>query len=312
MRKTMSVLVAMAMGVGVWADAARADDARGVKRGGITLRLASTTPVDGFQAASVDGGRVFVSPKATLSGADVTSALAIEVRGGSEVELTLSRGSAERLAGSLRATGVNRLAVFRGGKLVAVGDVLVDVAVSRATLRGLTTASAEQLVRFVDVRAIPVTASVRMVASQSSIQAGGSITIELYLDGALASLRGFQFSLAVGGGDAGQLTVESGSADSSHGDFVFGTESVLQAVDRDGARLMAALMSGSVSVDRSAYLGTLTFQASADARGTFAIRTISGAGSSVLLDADNMPVAFDMPEPVMVTVGDVRVTPTRR
>ena len=313
MRKVMSVVVAASMVIGGWAGAARADGERvEAKRLGVTLRLASTTPVNGFQAASVDGARLFVSPKATLSGADVTSALAIEVRGGRDVELTLNRQAAERLAGSLRATGVNQLAVFRGGEPLAAGEVIVDAAVSRATIRGLTTANAEQLVRLVDVRAIPVASSIRMVASQRSIQPGGTVSIEFYLDGTVASLRGYQVSLAVVGGDSGQLTVGGGSADSSHADFVFGVENALAAVDREGARVMAALMKGDISVSASSYLGTMTFQASADARGTFVIRAIEGMSSTVLLNAENMPVAFVMPEPVMLTVGDVRATPTRR
>ena len=211
-----------------------------------------------------------------------------------------------------RGDVLHALAVFQGGELMAAGDVVVDAALGRATMRGLTAANAQQLVRLVDVRAVPVDSSVRMVASQSSIQAGGSVSIDFYLDGTVTSLRAYQFSLAVEGGDAGQLTVESGSADSSHADFVFGAESALAAVDRGGARVMAALMTGDVSVSGSAYLGTMMFQASTDARGTFAVRVIGGANSSVLLDSGSLPVAFGMPAPVMVTVGDVRATPTRR
>lgn len=315
MRKAMSVVTAAALGVGVWTGVAQAqaDASRLVKRAGVSLRLASTSPVNGFEAASVGGERMFVAPKGGLSGADVTSATAIDVRDGRDVELTLTRDAAEKLAGSLRETGATRLAVYENGELLASGAVIVDTAVARATVRGLTAANADRLVRLVDVRVVPSGPAVRMVLSQEAIQAGGTVSADLFVDGAITSLRGYQFVMRTEGGEAGSLSLQDGKVNATRPDYVFGSEQKLEGVDREGMRMMAALMTGGVDVSRPSYLGTLTFQASPDAQGSFRIVMSAEVGDSVLLNANNQNIAFTMPEPAQLTVGQTsRLTPTRR
>jgi hypothetical protein len=314
MRKVISMVTAAAVGVGVWAGAARAAvDARGTKREGAAIRLASATPVQGFDAVSAGDSRLYVAPKGGLTAADVTSATSIEVREGRDVELTLTRDAAAKLASSMRETGANRLAIFEGGRLIASGVATVDSTVSRAVIRSLSSDSADRLIRLVDVRAVPEGPAVRMTASQQAVEPGGTVTVELRLDAGVAGLRAYQFVLVPEGGTRGQLTLQSGAIDATRTDFVFAGRDKLDAVDQTGIRMMSALVSGSLNVARESYLGQFTFVASPDAQGTFKIRVDAADGNSILLDTDSRPITVAMPQPVEVSVGaPTRVAPTRR
>ena len=101
------------------------------------------------------------------------------------------------------------------------------------------------------------------------------------------------------------MTVSDLRIDAGRKDFVFGTQQKIDAVDKVGGRLGAMLFSGSVDVPTSAYLGTCTVQASADAAGDFHLSLRTADSSSFLRNEENLGIGFFM-EGATITVGEAR------
>ena len=86
--------------------------------------------------------------------------------------------------------------------------------------------------------------------------------------------------------------LESLHMDASRPSYVFGTGQVVKAEALQSRQIGAMLFRGSVDVRCPAYLGTYTFRASPDARGTFRIRLSGARQSTFLLDSGGRAIAW--------------------
>src|SRR5207244_658745 len=109
--------------------------------------------------------------------------------------------------------------------------------------------------------------------------------------GSVKGLRSYQVSLDTNGGSAGSLTRTDLVINKNRPDYVFGTEQSIVAEDKAGGRAGAVLFDGSVDVAKGGYLGTYAFEASADAKGSFAVNVQVGQGT-ILGDARNRDLDY--------------------
>ncbi|MBI4719563.1 MAG: hypothetical protein HY763_17335 [Planctomycetes bacterium] len=127
-----------------------------------------------------------------------------------------------------------------------------------------------------DQTAAPANAAVLSIrAAQSSVQPGGTVSFDVFVNNA-RDVAVFQLQMEATGGDRGSLTVEGMKVDKTRPDFVFGTAEILDAADMVNGRVGALRYNGGSNVDKPAYLATFTFKASADAQGTFRVNFKSG------------------------------------
>jgi len=129
-----------------------------------------------------------------------------------------------------------------------------------------------------------------LVVQESDIQPGGLVTVDAYAH-RVSQVRLYQVAVQAAGGRSGRLELVDLWIDKDAGDYVFGSEAVVDAVDLLGARMGAVLFDGEVDIEQPAYLGTFVFRASDDAGGTFRVR-IRADGQSFLSNASNDPIAF--------------------
>jgi len=129
-----------------------------------------------------------------------------------------------------------------------------------------------------------------LVVQESDIQSGGLVTVDAYAS-RVSQVRLYQVAVQATGGKSGQLELEDLWIDKDAGDYVFGSEAVVDAVDLLGARMGAVLFDGEVDIEQPAYLGTFIFRASDDAGGTFRVG-IRADGRSFLSNASNEAIAF--------------------
>ena len=104
------------------------------------------------------------------------------------------------------------------------------------------------------------------------------------------------------GGTQGTLTVIGIEMNKERSDYVFGTASAMDAVDRQQMRAGAVLMDGSRSFD-SASVATVTLQASKDATGTFQVNVAEGP-ETFLRKFDASPMFAAIGKDVTITVSN--------
>ncbi|UCC29309.1 MAG: hypothetical protein JSU86_14035, partial [Phycisphaerales bacterium] len=189
-----------------------------------------------------------------------------------------------------------------GGRLVAAGPVAFDAREHQATISGLSSTQVQRITDLLSGGAVvPGGPAMTLVPSQRTLQAGGALTMDLFVSG-VADLRVYQAALDVTGGTRGSLVVEDLSINSERPDFVFGTQQKLDAVDQVGGRMGAVLFAGGVDATSSKYLGTFTLRASDDALGTFSVN-LRGGESSILWTSQNQPVRFGLGPAATISVG---------
>jgi len=296
------VTAALLVGAGfIGLESARAD--RPAKGDQITLRLATDVPTRGMEKINVGGRTLFVSGKAGISGRDVVSTESIESRDGSDVELSLTKAGADRLAGLMQAAGTSQVVLFSGRQALMAGTISFDSDQSIATITGLNADDAQQLSQMIQGRrAIGNGPTLTVVANTASIAADGAVTLDIFVSG-VASLRTYQTKLGISGGDAGQLTIEDVFVDHERGDYVFGTAQKLDAVDRTGNRIGGILMAGGVDATAAKYVGSYTVRASSDAAGTFSVNVITSDRSSIIMTSENKELTVGAGPSAMITVG---------
>lgn len=289
---------------------AQTESLRSAKRSMLDIRMARITPASGFDAMTIDRSKtIYVASRGSLSSDMIESARSIAVRGGSDVELSLTQKAADRLSNSMSKYGVDHLAVFVAGKFQSYGPVTLDG--RNATISNVTSTQADRLTSLVNLTTtITGGPAIKLVASQIAIPGDGTVRVDVFLAGDADGLRAYQVNLAIKGGDAGQLIVEDVVIEKNRADFVFVGQQQLDAADKAGWRLASALFAGTVDA-KSGYLGSFMIRASADAAGTFELSAITDAGASTLIDRDNKPIPFAT-RPISITVGTRAVTPTRR
>ena len=296
------------MGVWVTGDGlARADDdlVRSGAASPVSFRLATTTPIRGFEGMTINKSALYVAPRVALSGDSVASASAIDARSGTDVEMTVQPEAVGKLATTMRKFGADWLAAFAGGRPVAAGKVELNTTDGKVTITALPQRTAKRLARVLNGDSIATLGpTIKLAVSPASVKPGGTVTVDIFATN-IPNLRTYQMSLDIQGGTRGQLTVPDLRIDAGRKDFVFGTKQKIDAVDKLGGRLGALLFNGSVDVSTSAYLGTCTVQASADAAGVFHLDLRTADNSSFLKDEQNMGIGF-FTEGATLTVGEAR------
>ncbi len=296
------------LGLGVIAVAAARGEtrtSREVKGSPVSFRLASTTPMDGYDRMTVetDSSVIHVAQRPLWTGGDVVSA---QPREGGALELTLNTDAARRVD-ALSREGGDRLAVFVDGKLTSVG--VLRASSGRATINGLNALTTERVLRHLNgVRPVPQPSptSALMTLVPSGVD-GDLYFVDVFVQG-VKGLRTYQVGLTVQGGDAGDLVREDVSIDEDRPDFVFSQLDYLAPADQVGGRASGVLTDGVIDRAEPGYLATYAFRATPDASGTFQVSIETGS-KSFLADAQNERMDFNASAPAVITVGQA---PTRR
>ena len=140
-------------------------------------------------------------------------------------------------------------------------------------------------------------------AHKTTVASGDVVTVDLYIKN-VANLATYQFNVASTGGEAGTLAYESIVVDATRKDYVFTGLRSLPAADQKGARAGAVLMGGaSRNVTKPEYIGTATFRASPDAKGTFEV-SVTKTTKTFLRDSDGRPIVSTVGDPVTVVVTE--------
>lgn len=265
----------------------------------VSFRLASTTPVRGFEKMTAGGETVYVASKAALSGVEVTFAEAVD---GTGLELALTDGTAGRLKGVMQKRGADRLAIFVGGRLLTTATPTIHADGDRAVLSGLASEHANRVARVLNGEAL-AGPTIVLVPSRSTMRSGESLTVDLFLRGG-TGVRTYQTGLAITGGTRGELAVADLAVVTDHPNFVFGTLPKIEAADKVSNRLGATLISGGVEVTNG-YLGTFTLAASADAAGSFDVN-LQMDRTSFLRNSGNEAIEFFQGPTATITVSAAR------
>ncbi len=150
-------------------------------------------------------------------------------------------------------------------------------------------------------RTRPAGPAITAVPSRTVIQPGDTIDVDVYVAN-VADLRAYEVKLNVQGGGNGQVSLLDLGADKIRPDYVFSGREEVGAVDRSNRRMCGALVSGAADAAEHGYLGTYTFQVSADASAAFEISIQVDEDASLLLNPLSAPIAFT-PGSAVVTVS---------
>jgi len=274
MRKCLG-LMAAAVCVGVTvASVAQAGERTNRAGKEITIRLVSAVAQDGYtEMRSRDSGPVFVADKPLLSATDIVEVG--EIDGGIQLVLT------PEAVANVRDRGTSQVALMQGGRLLATPQLSTLATENAVRMTGLSASEVSRLSRTIEARAtVPAGATIQVVAREESVEPSGTITVDIFLTGA-TNVRTYQVAIEALGGDSGTLSRQETWIDADRPDYVFGTAQVIKAVDDVYGRLGAVLFDGSVSAMTPVYLGTATFDASADATGEFLITARPGSDTFV-------------------------------
>ena len=276
------------------------DRASRSNKAAVTFRLASSDAVAGFTAQqTTDGQTIYVASQSLFTIADIRGLSSSRVRGTQVVEMALAPGISEKLAMTTGKTGANQVAMFRGGRVVTVGSI-ETIGVDGLTLAGFNAGEVARLSRIIATKGrADVAAVVTVVPRSETATAGGTITVDVYLSN-VAGLRTYQFALDVSGGTSGTLSRDHGVVDVTNAEFVFGADQVIQAVDEQYGRFGATAFRSSANVTGQKYVGSYTYQVSADASGSFTI-DVNQTRVSFLTDTAGKDILFRV-VPTTVTV----------
>lgn len=306
MRKTMVILTAGLMSaqvMGAEQVSAQGSSVRSGKVAQISFRVATATPTRGFEKTTAGRATWYIAPRTVLSGGDVATTRVIEVRGGSDLVMSLSKESAGRLNSMLLKSGADHVAAYDGRNMLFVGGVSVSAQEHTATVTNLTAAQAGELTRVLSGRPIASDgATMTVVAERAQIGSGESVTLHIFVNNAI-DLRAYQTTLGIRGGSAGDLTLEDISVDTARADYIFAARQKLEAVDRPGGRIGSVLFSGGIDVTSTAYIGTYVLRASDDASGTFYVNADLSGRSSMLTDSKNKDLVISTGPDALITVG---------
>jgi hypothetical protein len=129
-------------------------------------------------------------------------------------------------------------------------------------------------------------ASLALRTAERSVRPGGTLLVDVFIEGGLADLRGYQLHLGVSGGERGSLEVVDILV-AGRRDEVFSGHADWQAFNVDTGQMVAGLDGpGRPVPGHGGYLATYVYRASADAAGSFTIDVLSddirGAGRTYL------------------------------
>ncbi len=161
----------------------------------------------------------------------------------------------------------------------------------------------------VSALAADVTPHIFLSPSDSSVEPGQSVEIEVFIEEVIG-LRLFEIVLEVDGGVRGSLHLTAVTVDEFRPDFVFaGISNLICLPDPNNWRITCTPLSGEcVDVDGApAYMGTYTLTATIDAAGTFNA-AILDEPTTFLRDCESEPITpltFTDATVVMIIAGDL-------
>ncbi len=141
--------------------------------------------------------------------------------------------------------------------------------------------------------------AIKLVASQRSIRAGDTVTVDVFAS-SVTDLRGYQIALDAVGGSRGALSSDVIAIDDSRDDYVFAQLESVHASDPIGLRIVGALIAGSATTKGETYLGSFTYRIPSNAHGTFAFNIRSG--ETMLVDTAGREFAIQPVHSVKIAV----------
>lgn len=294
MRRNLVWMAAGVVACGVSsATLVRAEGRAVSKEAAAVFRTASLTPAPGFQQAKgPDGGMIYVSPRVVFTSDEVVSSVPGNVRG--ELNVTITPEAAARVG---RSQG-DLVAVMTDGKVAAVAR-LAGADADKVVLADLSDYAHARVSGLLGAQRGygPV---IRAVPQQPNAKPGSVVTVDVYVMNA-PQVRTFQAALDVVGGRTGTLTRLPGRIDKARGDYIFGTQQAVAAVDDSRGRFGATLFRGAVDATEPRYLGSFDFKVSEDASGTFIVK-VRFDDDTFLLDESSNPVSYS-PMHATIRVG---------
>jgi len=112
-------------------------------------------------------------------------------------------------------------------------------------------------------------AALRFVTSETHVPRGGSITVDVYLGGAVR-LQAYEVTLQASAADGDSL-LPTDALLRDEPNYVFADQRAIRTMNKQRCRIAGVLREGSVTPAGEAYLGTCTFAVPADSRGPFRI-----------------------------------------
>lgn len=149
---------------------------------------------------------------------------------------------------------------------------------------------------------LPV-AQLRLRPSRTRVAAGGTVSIDVYLDNAV-ELRGYQLAVEVSSTVPGSARLIDTVADATRKGFVFANEPHYATKDLNRGRIAAATLTQEFRTSSPAYLATFVFQVSPQGSGMLEFTLRGGEESMLLVDA---VTAMEISKPsgiVIEVVGD--------
>ena len=307
MRKVVTVLVVGMFVLGAIGVSPTLAEQRGVqktKEAAVSFRLATTSETPGYQKMSLPGeGTLYVARQAILRSDEVLSVDTLKSRADSRLSLGLKTEASKRLTSVARKQAGQRVAVFVDGRVAGVATLGSNPGNGRATLSGLSSATADRLSRLLG-GAVPGGSGTTLsaVAARNALAPGGTTTIDVFVSD-ISDFRTYEVSLVARGGNSGRLTFENLRVQTERPDFVFsGITEMIKAEDQIRARLGGVLFKGGVNVGSMGYLGTFTVRASPDASGAFQVN-LKGDVSTLLGDSENNRIGYQTGPAAIITVG---------
>lgn len=244
----------------------RAD--RSVKNTGMQFFKASTSEVSGYRTVNLkDGSTLYVAPRMSFASQSVQTAT-INTTGGEVLQLTLSADAGASLAEA------SHVAIYMKGNFFGSASIDGISDDGQISISGLSSRQMNQITQMTLRKgAILQGGTITVVPRQTSVRGGDTLTVDMYLSGAVG-VRAYQVKLEVTGGDAGALDRDQMIIDTNQRDYIFaafGTSEVIKGEDQVNGRIGALMISGSVDATQRSYLGSETFRVSDDASGSFQI-----------------------------------------
>lgn len=145
---------------------------------------------------------------------------------------------------------------------------------------------------------------VTVKALQNTIQPGGTVTVDVFVSGAL-NVGAYQIQLGATGGSRGTLTLEQMAVNKQRPDFAYyqaGSE-LIDLQDKHHEWLGIVRMAGASDLVKPSYVGTFTFRASLDAAGVFQINVRSDSTETFLLAENGVLIPHRVGAAAEVGVG---------
>ncbi len=116
---------------------------------------------------------------------------------------------------------------------------------------------------------------IRLVPTETEIRPGGLVTVNVFAE-RFVDLRGFEIKV-IAAGHRGSLDLVNVDVELDRKDFAFRGQTAFTVVDESGGRFAGIILEDGVASTKPRYLGSFTYKASRDARGSFEFSAIGGA-----------------------------------